>query len=282
MWAVKSDATVKSSATARTTQNINKDSPAHEFGGSFSVTLSDTTVTATLGEQASIAAPSGSVNFEALGTVTNTGSATSSSYKDGTAGLTVAVGSDTTTVTTTVDGDIQSGGTVTKTQSFATADIGPDDFARINTLTIPGHGFVDGQTVDFRVNNSSGDTPSIGDLVDGESLRVRVLNENSIQLYLTEEIDLRVPNGDPASQHTLSTYDTLPAFDPQQVVSSSSITIPGNPFEAGQAVLYRIAPPDDAHPSEPIDGLFDARPTTSSRMLATRIVFSWRCLLLTR
>ena len=245
---------------ARTTQNINKDSPAHEFGGSFSVTLSDTTVTATLGEQASIAAPLRKREIRGRWVRLPIPAAQRlHRIRTEQAGLTVAVGSDTTTITTTVDGDIQSGGTVTKTQSFATADIGPDpdDVARINTLTISGHGFVDGQTVDFRVNNSSGDPPSIGDLVDGESLRVRVLNENSIQLYLTEEIDLRVPNGDPASQHTLSTYDTLPAFDPQQVVSGSSITIPGNPFEAGQAVLYRIAPPDDAHPSEPIDGLFD-------------------------
>ncbi|MEO2019484.1 MAG: hypothetical protein ABGZ53_34545, partial [Fuerstiella sp.] len=256
---VEANATVTSSVTARTTNNINDASPAHEGGGSFGITLSDTTVTATLGEQASIAAPSGSVNFEALGTVTNTGSATSSSYKDGTAGLTVAVGSDTTTVTTTVDGDIQSGGTVTKTQSFATADIGPDpdDVARINTLTIPGHGFVDGQTVDFRVNSSSGDTPSIGDLVDGESLRVRVLNENSIQLYLTEEIDLRSPDGNSTSEQTFSLYDTW-EFNPQtQDLTGDWITLSGHPFETEQEVRYSVRPPTDEKPSEPIGGLYD-------------------------
>ena len=256
---VEANATVTSSVTARTTNNINGASPAHEGGGSLGITLSDTTVLAKLGEDASIKAPRGDVSFKATGKVTNTGSATSSTYKDGTLGVTVAVGHDKTRVNAIVDGDIEitEGDVETAAPSFNITDIGSDPNDDTNTITIQGHGFQDAETVEFQDQSTTGIEPTIGTLVSGEELRVRVLDENTIQLYLTEEIDLRSPDGNSTSEQTFSLYDTW-EFNPQtQNLTGDWITLSGHPFETEQEVRYSVRPPTDEKPSEPIGGLYD-------------------------
>ncbi|MEO2016951.1 MAG: hypothetical protein ABGZ53_21560, partial [Fuerstiella sp.] len=258
--AVKANASVTSSVSARTSQNINLDSPAAEGGGAFSFTLSDTTATAHLGKNVSINAPQGNVAFKATGDVKNTGTATSSTYKDGTAGVSLALGNDVAVIKATVDGEITTGGVLPVPPSFDSSDIGADGL----TITIPDHGMQDGETVQLLPQDPTVEgSITLGQLVAGDEVQVRVLDKDTIQLYLAGDIDLRNPAGDPDSVQTLSLYDAL-EFNPQlSVVADSTFLNSNHTFHSGQAVRYSVLPPTDTtdpdtgSPSEPIDGLYD-------------------------
>ena len=163
---------------------------------------------------------------------------------------------ETTDIKTTVNGSIQSGGLPLDTKGFSQQQIETDQ----KTITLPQHGFSDGEEVLFLPRSTDGIlSPSLGDLIPAEFAFVRVLNENQFQLYFNDTIDLGFPSGDERSTQTVSLYDTL-FFDPQNSVDpeQSRILLTNHPFETGQHVRYGIRPPTNENPSDPIGGLYDA------------------------
>ncbi|MGB0600421.1 MAG: hypothetical protein ACPGLY_27405, partial [Rubripirellula sp.] len=248
---VKSNAEVISNITARTTNNINARSPAHDSGYAFSVSVSDTMVTSLLDADSSITAQ-GDVLFASTGKVENSGTANSATYDDGSVGITGAFGYDTTTIETRVDGDIDAGGLELSPLRFSTDQIGPDQ----ETITSPDHGLVDGESVVYFPDAGS---PVLGDLIPGELVLAKVLNSDQFQLYLNEAIDLGVPDGNQEARQSLWLYQT-DIFDPLGDVdlAADTFNMPGNGFVTGERVRYGIRPPTDENPSDPIGGLFDS------------------------
>ncbi len=277
---IMSDADSTANVTARTTLNAAADSSNDSsavdplaVGASFAVTVSETLSRTLVDEAVQISSTRGNVNVGAKGNVSNVARSGVAIYRDGTAGVGIAVGVDTTDVTTTVNGTISASG-ATVGQDLVIADVdGATDI-----ITIPSHGFKNGETViylaeDKDETDSNGNPADprtkldpIGGLIDGQSVVVRVLDANRIQLVRQGPLDLNALAADPNATHTVSRNvgvnfnSTGGAGDVDLAANTIRVNEPLT-LSTGTPVKYRVTataasniPPDDL---EPVSGLAD-------------------------
>ncbi|MBX9580176.1 MAG: hypothetical protein K2X87_07685 [Gemmataceae bacterium] len=266
---VRSEARSTASVVSRTSTNATaapvgtpddpKSSPAdpNAVGASIAVTVSDLVSRATVGPDAAVAA-GGNVAVTATGETTNTATSGVNIYVDGRAGLGVSVGYDTADVTADVtaevNGRVTAGGLVTA-KNLALADIGRapgrPSTAPTDAITIPNHGLTTGDEVKYVAEDPAGTANPrpklnpIGGLLDGETLRVVVLDPDHIQLVRQPGIDLDPAGTDPAATHTVAPRRTL-LINPQTAVDTGTgrINLPGHLFANGQEVDYAVGTPD--------------------------------------
>jgi len=248
---IGTDAETTAVVTARTTSNINLESPAsaRDVVVSLAITNSHSTSQATVDEGASITAD-GNVSITSKGKIKNNAKSGATTYIDGAGGLSVSLAFDTSDIGSTVDGRVVSGGTDV-TRDVVVADVSG------SMMTIPNHGFRDGQIIEYRArdpNDPNAEQDPIGGLLSGEKLRVIVVDDNTIQLARVGPLDIDNTGADPASIQTFSRRDTI-LFNPQTAVdpSTSTITLAGHGFTAGQQLDYGVSSEDD----EAIGGLED-------------------------
>jgi len=248
---VTTDAETTAVVTARTTSNINLEAPAsaRDVVISLAITNSNSTSQATLGEDASITA-GGNVTIASNGKIKNSAKTAAVTYIDGAGGVSVSLAFDNSTIQSTVDGRIVSGGSEV-TRDLVLADISGSE------ITIPNHGFQDGQIIEYQARDpSSPNAPldPIGGLLSGEKLRVIVVDENTIQLARAEPLDIDNTGASAASTQTFARRNAM-VFNPQTAVdpSTSTLTLAAHGFTLGQQLDYGVSSDAD----DAIGGLDD-------------------------
>jgi uncharacterized protein YdeI (BOF family) len=204
-------------------------------GISIAVTDSITESTTTVEKLATIEA-AGSVNVHATGTVENEASASTYVFLDGSGAIGIAVGKDQSEILTTVNGSIKAG--AVRIGDPGSDKIDGSSFDLLNdTITLSDHGFESGQEI----------------LLAGETYRVNVLDENTIQLAHGSAIELDARGTDPNAMQSLS-RSTARTFEPASAVNhaNNSITLPAHGLTTGQQVSYHALTTDGAE----IGGLF--------------------------
>jgi len=235
---IGTDTTATAAVTARTTSNINLEAPAsaRDVVVSLAITNSKSTSQATIGEQATIIA-GGNVAITSEGTITNNAVSGATTYIDGAAGVSVSLAFDDSDVTAQVDGTVRASGQDVTRELLLTNVSG-------NMLTIPNHGFQDGQIIEYQArdpNDPSIPLDPIGGLLSGEKLRVIVVDQDTIQLARVAPLDIDNTGADPASTQSFSRRDAV-VFNPQIAVepATSTITLAGHGFTPGQQLDYGV------------------------------------------
>ncbi|HPM81125.1 MAG TPA: hypothetical protein PLF81_10510, partial [Candidatus Anammoximicrobium sp.] len=242
---IGTDAHTTAVVTARTTSNINLASPAsaRDVVVSLAITNSSTTSQALIEENATING-GGNVNITSAGNVKNNAKSGATTYIDGAGGLSVSLAFDTSDIQATVDGQIAAAGA----EVTRSIDLGN---VSANMMTIPNHGFHDGQIVQYKAGDPA---HPIGGLLSGEKLRVIVVDQNTIQLARVGPMEIDNTGADPASTQTFSRRNTI-LFNPQTAVNyhTETITLSHHGFTTGQRLDYGVSSDED----EAIGGLED-------------------------
>lgn len=192
---VTSSATSEAEIKARTTANKNFTEKANN-GDNASVALAvgDTNETSqiTVSRDSSIRSRNGSVSVDAEGEVTNFAWSEPMIEEDGTVALAFSFDFDVANVNATVDGviDAASGATV----SFNAVE-GKDVDYVTNTITIPDHGFTEGEAVVYShgwtpAGLGTVEPPDIGGLKDGDTYYVHVVDKDHIRLLTAPSLAL--------------------------------------------------------------------------------------------
>ncbi len=254
---VLSDAQTTAVVSARTTANIATDAPPNTkaIGGSVSVSRSNTTSNAIVGENVTIISD-GNVNVSALGTVDAQAKSGVSIYKDGLGGVGIALGFDNSDVRAEVNGQITAVGSKVEQN----LDVSGID-TTLDTITLPDHGLQTGQLVLYLAEDPDDAddmklTP-IGGLADGETYEVIVVDENTIQLARTSNLDLDASMVNAGATQTFNRRAAV-TFDPQVAVNPATDTlqIASHGFTTGQELDYAVGSQDQ----NPIGGLPDSGP----------------------
>ncbi len=244
------------------TDDENTSDTKKSFGISVGVANSSTTAKTTVADGVVINSD-GTVVVRSDGNVKNDAETRTAVFLDGSFGIAVSVGTDKTDVQTTVNGHINAGAQSIENSGGVDVPL-TGIFEGINTetdiITIPGHGLTAGQEVIYEVPQDPADPTkkleAIGGLIDGDLLRIRVINEDQIQLVRGVGIVLdatRVSRTNPASTQSIAVRDAV-EFQPDVAVDADANTITfaaPHGFVAGQQVEYFLG--DDV--AEPIPGL---------------------------
>ena len=264
-----SDATTTSVVAARTTENIDAgEAPTTKaVSAVVSVFRSNTTSHALVGEDVTITA-GGNVNVHAKANVEAQAKSGVSLYQDGLGGLGVAIGWEKSDVKAEVNGHVTASGWSSDRQvNLSQVHVDQD------TVTIPDHGFEDGQEVVYLAEdpndtaNPKTELTPISGLLHNETYKVVVIDKDTIQLKRTSSLDLDASAVNPDATHTLSRRTTV-LFDPQTTVDpgTDTITIAGHGFLTGQPVDYAVGSNDQ----NPLGGLPDQGPYYVIRIDADR------------
>ncbi len=235
---------------ARTSSNLTGTPDPKNISLAIAIANTSETSHVTVSDLSSIISNHDSVNVDAAGEVTNFAWSQPTIYVDGTTATAFSFGFDEADIKTRVDGTIDAAGGVGNT--FDAREGGDVDYGA-NTISIPDHGFTDGQEVRYSHGETNAplgkvEPPNIGGLEDfsenDEAIYyVQVIDENTIQLAKASTIDLGTRNlhlgVEP--EHTLGKLDSI-EFDSSGVntdESSETITF-ANPhgLQDDQAVTY--------------------------------------------
>jgi autotransporter-associated beta strand protein len=248
---IGTDAETTAEVTARTTSNIPWQSPANprDVVGSFAITNANTISRTTIEEGVSVTA-NGNVAVCASGTIENNATSGATTYGDGAGGVSVSLAFDNSDIQSKVDGRITAGGTDV-TREVVLANVNG------NRMTIPNHGFQDGQIVEYLARdpgNPNAPLNPIGGLLSGEQLRVMVVDQDTVQLARVAPLEIDSRGANPESTQTFSRRDTI-LFNPQTAVnpSTDTITLANHGFTTGQQLDYGVSSDQD----EAIGGLVD-------------------------
>ncbi|EXI79545.1 MAG: hypothetical protein AW10_02278 [Candidatus Accumulibacter appositus] len=197
-------------------------------GMSIAVTDSNTRSTATV-DQAVIIDAQGSVTVNASGEVNNEASASTYVFIDGSGAIGIAVGQDKSDIKTTVNGTIKAAAVSFGDQGSAITAASFD--LQKDTLTLPDHGFAPGQEI----------------VLAGDSYRVIVVDENTIQLAHGKAIKLDASGTDADATQTLArtmarTFEAVTAVD----AARNTLTLTGHGLSTGQQVSYHALNSDAA------------------------------------
>jgi len=235
---------VNSSLKARGTKTIKN--PTQAFGVSVAVTESSTTSKAIIGENVSIVAD-GNVNVGATGESNLESKSGVAVFIDGSGALGVAVGSDKVDIQAIVNGKITAKALLEEQGVDLTTGVNTAN----NTITLANHGLQTGDELLYIAadpNNPDTSLSAIGGLVSGQTYKVIVIDENTLQLTRGDTIPLNASRSvgvNPDAIQTLNRRELL-TFDPATAVNATTnrITIAGNKFTNGQIVDYWLGNED--------------------------------------
>ncbi|MCO6455093.1 MAG: choice-of-anchor D domain-containing protein [Pirellulaceae bacterium] len=253
---IGTDAQTTAAVTARTTSNAEVEAAANprDLVASLAITNSASTSHVTVDQDVTIMAD-GNISVTAGGKVTNKAASSAATYTDGLGGLSVSLAFDDSDVRAQVDGHLNGKG-IKVARDLQIANVN----GMTDSITIPDHGFADGERVQYFARDP--DNPDttyqpIGGLLNGETLRVIVIDSNTIQLARTEALDIDNQGANALATQTFARRDSV-IFDPQTTVNTATdtITLTGHGFTAGQRLDYGVGSPDD----DAIGGLADQNP----------------------
>ncbi len=233
---ITSDAQTEDTAMSRTTSNI-QEGPANPNSVALAVAVANTSETSnvSVSPDSTVTLTGGGINTDATGDVTNYSYAEPLVYQDGTVALAVAIDYDKANIKTEVDGTLDASGGISN--AFGAAPGGGVNYAN-GTITIPDHGFEDGEAVTY----SNGGAPDIGGLQDGQTYYVQYVDGNTIRLSGAPTLNLGYTRpaqyaSDPTQ--TLGMLEQL-NFNPSAVnTKTGTITFPSpHGLADGQAVTY--------------------------------------------
>jgi len=247
---VSSNADTIADVTASTEINSADDDEGHKtssantnaLGASLAIAKSTTTSTTLLGSGVEIVA-TGNVNVRALGNVTNKATSGIEIFVDGRGGLGLALGFDEANINATVNGKITAGGSSTSKELIV-----PANTVNTDRTTIPNHGFTTGDELLYLAEdptNPGTKLSTIGNLVDGETVRVIVVNSNEIQLV--RELGLPIDGAivAPTANHIFRAAGSA-TFNAATAVAGGKLTINSLSLEQGAAITYAIGDTDPA------------------------------------
>ncbi|MBC8509922.1 MAG: hypothetical protein H8D34_34165, partial [Chloroflexi bacterium] len=244
---VKSDVTTTGSASARNTSNASSESPADPYAVAIgvSVAYTKTVSKAIVGKDVTITAD-GNVNVHAVATSKSSAKSGVKVYVNGLAGIGIALNFDFADILAEINGTVTAAGT----NVSSTIDVSKIDYDD-DTIEIAGHGFETDDHVVYAAEDK--DDPDnipailIGGLVEGQTYRVIVLDDDTIQLALADNLDIDATGVNPGSTQTLSRRQAL-KFDPQTAIDPNTdlITISDHGFDTGLVVDYIAAAQDTA------------------------------------
>ncbi|MEP9378774.1 PKD domain-containing protein [Aquabacter sp. CN5-332] len=240
---VTSSATGTVKTTARSSVNLIGDINTTNYAYALGVAISEVTAFAQLGAAASITA-GGSVLVTSTGKEKTGTSVSTQANIDGNQGISLAVGVNNSDIQTVVDGDISAGaiqGAPTAAFNAATAVNTTN-----NTLTLPNHGFTNGQQITYYTNGGT----AIGGLTNGATYTVVVIDANTIQLTNGQFIDLSPTQGNAGAQQTFGKQAATP-FMLNAIGAGGTFAVPGHGFTEGEQVVY------SANGNTPLIGLTD-------------------------
>jgi len=231
---VGSNASTRAFVKSRTNSNLWTVSNPKNL--SVAVAVADTRETShvTVSKGSNITSLGGTVNIDAAGEVTNFAWSQPSINEDGTVAIAFGLDIDRADIKARVDGSIDAAGSAASV--FDARQGGSVDYSQ-DTIRIPAHGFVEGQTVVY----GNGGGADIGGLEDGQAYVVRVVDEDTLRLSLAPVIDLDYTPPDPAivSEHFLEQLAPL-EFDSNDVdVDADAITFAAaHGLNDGQELTY--------------------------------------------
>ena len=255
--AVTSNAVSSATVISRTASNLtantnNKNTVAMAFG----VAVTNETSHVTVGQGSTVKSVLDSIDVDAEGdgaipntqtgfspgfSATTTAMASPTINQDGTFGLGVTVSFDTSNIKTEVDGtlDAKGGAANTFNADPTSGQVHYSDSTTNtpNSITIPGHGFTDGEAVTY----SNGGGPDIGGLTGGDTYYVQVLDPDTIQLAAGRTLSLGYAL--PAGEAGLTPTQSLGlgqelAFGSSAVMNDEIAVADSSIFTPGQAVTY--------------------------------------------
>ena len=196
----------------------------------------------------------GTVKIEATGTPQSIPNASTRAYGDGMGGVTVAVGTDTSNITSTVNAQI------TANQIESSDDSISLSRQQITANTLPydsSHGWNRGDELVYEVASFDGLEPITG-LEHGQPYYIVEVLEDAIKLAHTRELDLDLPPGDFNSQQQIDVLDLL-TFSPAEAVRGNQIQIENHGLETAEEVQYlaMASTSEESQEFEPIGGLYD-------------------------
>ncbi|MEO1513206.1 MAG: hypothetical protein AAFU70_14130, partial [Planctomycetota bacterium] len=212
---------------------------------SIAVALSfgDTVSRVRLGEDASIVSTGGNVNVKTDTLTDSYARALVNSYVDGFGGVTTSLSQTLTKSETLIDGRIDAAGAP---DGAVAGSFNPGSAVSLadDTITIPDHGFVDGQRVIYTASDSSvferaiGGFDAIGGLEDGRTYFVDVVDKDTVRLAQEPWLDLSENGLLDGSTQKLARIDarffSLNAVDPDEDL----ILVEGHGLADGETVVY--------------------------------------------